>query len=374
MGEIIKESNSENGNNQEIVSVEIDSDNSEGDEIKTLPNSSIFSDLMAKSLGSIMSSSNSLKITPPLSGESILGVPIYTLGAHKLRIRDNDYELTPEIYKALSYTVYTGQIMKNENDILMMNNIIKVLAYTGVEDRDSKRKTFFTKTLPKLFDEIQNRTFDEFDLEGQGVKLIIPSNINDIYTRLEILLGLNLSGHTDTLTEASNLIAELYKRGEIQNKQQYRNAPNNFSNQQMELSSKLLEQIASNTRPKIEEHMLLVMDKSTHEEHLSQPLQTNNKQFKIAITFLTGYNAIFNVTNSINNFYVMKSVTDEDAFIQITISPGAYEIESLNNEINRIIIDEEHYTEGNYPFTIKARFSAKYHRNFTLRTYNWFYV
>ena len=53
----------------------------------------------------------------------------------------------------------------------------------------------------------------------------------------------------------------------------------------MELSSKLLEQIAYNTRPKIEEHMLIVMDTSTHEEHLFQPLQTNNKQFKIAVTF-----------------------------------------------------------------------------------------
>ena len=54
----------------------------------------------------------------------------------------------------------------------------------------------------------------------------------------------------------------------------------------MELPSKLLEQIAFNTRPKIEEHMLIIMDKSTHEEHLFQPLQTNNKQFKVAITFL----------------------------------------------------------------------------------------
>ena len=64
-------------------------------------------------------------------------------------------------------------------------------------------------------------------LKAKGVeKIIIPSNIIDIYTRLEVLLGLKISGHTDTLTEASNLINELYKRGEIQNKQQYRNAIN----------------------------------------------------------------------------------------------------------------------------------------------------
>ena len=68
----------------------------------------------------------------------------------------------------------------------------------------------------------------------------------------------------------------------------------------MELPSKLLEQIAFNTRTKIEEHMLIVMDKRIHEENLHQPLQTNNKQYKIAVTFLTGYNGIFEITNSKN--------------------------------------------------------------------------
>ena len=67
-------------------------------------------------------------------------------------------------------------------------------------------------------------------LKGRGIeKIVIPSNITDIYTRLEVLLGLKLSVHTNTLTDASNLIDELYKRGEIQNKQQYRNALNKFS-------------------------------------------------------------------------------------------------------------------------------------------------
>ena len=42
-------------------------------------------------------------------------------------------------------------------------------------------------------------------------------------------MGLKFFGHTDTLTESSNLIDDLYKRGEIQNKQQYRNAHNQFS-------------------------------------------------------------------------------------------------------------------------------------------------
>ena len=76
----------------------------------------------------------------------------------------------------------------------------------------------------------QSKTvFTKRYLEGQGVKIILPSNISDIYTRLEVLLGIKMSGHTVTPTEASNLIDKLYKRGDIQNEQKYRNAPNNFS-------------------------------------------------------------------------------------------------------------------------------------------------
>ena len=126
----------------------------------------------------------------------------------------------------------------------------------------------------------------------------------------------------------------------------------------MQLPSKLLEQIAFITRSKIEEHLLIVMDKSTHEEHLSQPLQTNNRQFKIAITFLTAFKGIFNVTEKNNKFYFTNLISDEDGFVQITIPPGAYEIESLNNEIKRIIIDGGYYNELTYPFKIKPDFST----------------
>ena len=65
----------------------------------------------------------------------------------------------------------------------------------------------------------------------------------------------------------------------------------------MELPTNLLEKMALVKRPKIEKHMLIVVVKSIHEEHLSQHLQTNNKHFKIAITLLTGHNGMFDVTN-----------------------------------------------------------------------------
>ena len=51
-------------------------------------------------------------------------------------------------------------------------------------------------------------------------------------------------------------------------------------------------------------------------------------------------------------------MTDEDDFVQITIPPGACEIESLNDEIKRITIDKGHYTEDEYPFMIKPNFST----------------
>ena len=65
---------------------------------------------------------------------------------------------------------------------------------------------------------IQNETAGE--IEGQGMKILINSNIIDIWTKLEVLLEITLSGHTDTLTEGSNLIGELFKK--IQKKQSQR--------------------------------------------------------------------------------------------------------------------------------------------------------
>ena len=84
----------------------------------------------------------------------------------------------------------------------------------------------------------------------------------------------------------------------------------NFLPYKKELPNKISEQIAFNNRSKIEEHMLVAMDKSFHEEHLAQPLQTN-KQYKTAVTFLTGYNGTFNVTNSNKNFPSGKQTPTE---------------------------------------------------------------
>ena len=158
IGEVNKDSNSENENNQEIVAVKIESEHEKiHTKLRALPNSSIFSELMTKTPGSLMSNSNSLKKSSP-SGTTNLKVPIYTLGDDRIRISDNIYDITPEIHKAFPSTSYTGNTMKNENDFLMKNNIIRDSDYTCRGDTQSNRKAFFTKSFPKLVKEIQNKT------------------------------------------------------------------------------------------------------------------------------------------------------------------------------------------------------------------------
>ena len=96
---ILKESNSENENNQEIVPFENElEDENIQTNLRALPNSSMFSDQMTKTLGRLMSSANSLKIKSSPSGATILGVPINTLGGDRIQIKDSIYDLTSEIY------------------------------------------------------------------------------------------------------------------------------------------------------------------------------------------------------------------------------------------------------------------------------------
>ena len=87
IGNVIKESNSGNDNNQEIAPGEIKSQDEDiQTNLRAPPNSSIFSDRLTKTLGSLMFSSKSQRIKASPSGPTILGVPIYTLGGDKLRI------------------------------------------------------------------------------------------------------------------------------------------------------------------------------------------------------------------------------------------------------------------------------------------------
>ena len=71
-------------------------------------------------------------------------------------------------------------------------------------------------SLPSIQSVEESYENESEDLESQGrEKTIVTSNIIDVYTRLEIILGLKLSGHTIFLTKAGNQMDEQYKRSEI---------------------------------------------------------------------------------------------------------------------------------------------------------------
>ena len=77
--------------------------------------------------------------------------------------------------------------------------------------------------------------------------------------------------------------------------------------------------------------MLVVMNKSTLEELLSQSLKRNNKQIKITFTLLTGYNGIFNITNR-NNKVSFRTAIVDNGISNITIFRDAHELESLDRK------------------------------------------
>ena len=54
-----------------------------------------------------------------------------------------------------------------------------------------------------------------------------------------------------------------------------------------------------------------------------------------------------------NTFSCAKSITDKDGFFPNKIPQGSYELELLNDENIRIIIEKGHFTEVDYPFTTK---------------------
>ena len=188
------------------------------------------SDLLKNTFKSLEEPNNALKLVKDEAGNlSVFGTDIKSLGGNKILVGDNKvYDISIEMHKALSNSTYTGKSMKNKEDDLKLYNFLTDIGYTK---NRSKNKTSQMKFFTKLINQFRNIKKEEPNiLKGQGIeKIIIPANIIDIYTRLEILLGLKLSGHSNTFTEASNLIDELYKLGEIQNNQQYLNALNKFT-------------------------------------------------------------------------------------------------------------------------------------------------
>ena len=149
------------------------------------------------------------------------GMPINILGDTRIGIDGKNFNITPNLQKVFTDT--TGESLKKltKTENKTYKKLLQTLDYESYRPKQGEYNSGRYKNTKNIL--------KPNNLQGRGIeKIIIPSNIMDIYTRLEVLLGLKLSGHTDTLTEASNLIDELYRRGEIENKQQYRNALDKF--------------------------------------------------------------------------------------------------------------------------------------------------
>ena len=149
------------------------------------------------------------------------GIPVEISGDSRIEIKGKDFNITPNLENVFTDT--TGRYLKklDKTETLTYKQLSKTLNYKNYKPRSGENKSGRYKNTKNIL--------APNNLQGRGIeKIIIPSNIIDIYTRLEVLLGLKLSGHSDTLTEASNLIDELYKRGEIRDREQYQNALNKF--------------------------------------------------------------------------------------------------------------------------------------------------
>ena len=150
------------------------------------------------------------------------GIPVEISGDSRIKIKGKVYNITPNLQNVFTDT--TGKSLKklDKSEIITYKQLLKTLNYKNYKPKFGENKSGRYKNTKNILVPV--------NLQCRGSeRKIIPSNIVDIYTRLEILLGLKLTGHTNTLTEASNLIDEIYKRGEMQNKQQYRNRLNKFS-------------------------------------------------------------------------------------------------------------------------------------------------
>ena len=183
-------------------------------------------------------SNNKFKIVKDNRGRVMINDGfLNVMGGNDVKFGENIYELTPEIQKALTETSYNFD-KRSDKDIISFNRIQCEINYNPNDDRKSKRRDYLRDKLQSRVQTILNppkasiasRESDEYeslesDIEGNVTKIIvIPEKSDEIWTRLQVPLGLKLAGHTDFLIEASQLLDALFKKGVTETEQPYRNA------------------------------------------------------------------------------------------------------------------------------------------------------
>ena len=122
--------------------------------------------------------------------ESVLIQPI---GEDSINVKNEEYDLTPNIQKTFTNTKLTTKSLKNYEKGTVFD-IPNNIGFYDIKHAKGFAKTIL-KTINPLLPAIENieDSYEEisaYDWEGRGIgKIITPSNIIDIYTRLEVLLG-----------------------------------------------------------------------------------------------------------------------------------------------------------------------------------------
>ena len=129
----------------------------------------------------------------PLSGRILNNFSIGTPGGSEVEISGNKYNVTPGLQKVFTDTKYeTAKSMSDTEKVVFRDILSKTNYYNRkpAKGRMSGRDRYIKYDLDNDVRRILNL---DKKLKGSGVeKITLPSNIIDIYTRLEILLGLKL--------------------------------------------------------------------------------------------------------------------------------------------------------------------------------------
>ena len=117
-------------------------------------------------------------------------IPIEISGDSRVEIKGKKFDITPNLQNVFKDT--TGKSLrkldKKANQTYKKH--LKTLTYEIYKPKSGEINSGRYKNTKNILKLI--------DLQSQGIeKIIIPSNLIDIHTGLEVLQGLKLSGHTD---------------------------------------------------------------------------------------------------------------------------------------------------------------------------------
>ena len=98
------------------------------------------------------------------------------MGGNKLKLSENIFEITPGIQKVFAQTSNIPLKKLNNQEREVYNNVLETLAFENYKPISGESKSGRYKQ--------SKSNFNERNLKGEGVKINIPSNILDIYTRL----------------------------------------------------------------------------------------------------------------------------------------------------------------------------------------------